>query len=213
MFEKFFSKKENNETNPEIKKIHFLIHPGYILESKLARNNYLGLETLLEDYFKKAKSLKKDELMVIFAPRIGTDFIRDFTKKSENNEIPKKYVETIRDIVKSLEDNDQKGVMGNRAIVLADTDQFINKGARFTQNREEIWDKILSITHKRGFTFSKEVEAEAYGEYKSLCVTEIARNMRFAQNSPIAGPVEINDKLTEEGHRYPAWMLRKNPEN
>jgi hypothetical protein len=213
MFEKFFSKKESKETKKEISKIHFLIHPGYILESEFAKNNYFGMETLLEDYIKKAKKLKNNELMVIFAPSFKSDFIKDFKNKAENENTPKKYVDTIRKIVEILSDPTLNGVMGNRAIVLADTDLYDvyeNKGARFLENREKIWDKLKNIIEKRGFVFSEKVEAEAYGEYKSICVRDIARNMRFAANSPITSQVAIKDELTEERHRYPEWVIRKN---
>ena len=196
-------KQEAKEHKREITKIHFLVHPGYILESRYARNSYFGMETLLEDYIKKANSLGTDELMVIFAPKFGEDFVHDFRKKLENKEIPKKYVQAIREIDSVLSDSEKKGVSGNRAIVLADTDVFRSIGARFQDNREKVWSKILSIIEKRGFVLSKDVEAEAYGEYKDKCVSDVARNMRFASNSPLTGPAEINEKLTEKGHKLP----------
>ena len=107
-------------------------------------------------------------------------FIKDFR---ENSEL---YAKTIKKI---------KEILGNRVIVLADSDHSDSKsrGAIFEWNGEKIWSKIKNIAGKRGFALSGKLTGEAYGEYMNDCVKQIGENM--SKTSRIS--IKIRSGLTE----------------
>lgn len=79
---------ERKEREPVmIKKIHFLVHPGWLtepcpipeLKDPVSADNK-EIQELFSRYIQKAATIAAtdDELMVAFAPVIDTDFVRGF---------------------------------------------------------------------------------------------------------------------------------------
>ena len=168
---------ENFEQKTEISNVHFLVHPGYMVKNKTPYYSSKNMVELIQNYTLKAKTLKSDELMVLFAP-------------VEND---KKFIQGIRkgqdiyvDIIKKI-----KEILGKRLIVLG------NNGEAFAENKEEVWARIKNIAEKRGFPFKKNLTAEAYGEYINACVAAVAMNMHSAAKMPKSKPVKIRAEITD----------------
>jgi|SRR3989344_9672075 len=174
------------ETKKEISNVHFLVHPGWIMKDNFFARNHPGVVKLMNSYVEKATTLKPGELMVIFAPTIDDRFVRDFKKQK----VPALYVTAVRKI---------KEILGDRAIVLADSDEDADahRGATFKANQEKVWNKIKTIAEKRGLHFSKNLTAEAYGEKMVACVRLIAKFMHEAAGMAKADPVQLRASLTD----------------
>lgn len=171
---------ESRETNRQISNIHFLVHPGYIVNNEL-EHHYENMDTLLESYITKASTLKPEELMVIFAPTAGRNFLRDMRQKDA--------VEQDRLIAYTKVISQIKQLLGERLIVLS------FDGETEAQNKERIWDRIKNVAQKRGFAFSDQLTGEAYGEYVESCVQDVATNMH--QASGMSQSVEIKAGITD----------------
>ncbi len=166
--------KENAlENKTEITNIHFLIHPGYELRYDYNPEFF----PLAESYVEKAKTLKPDELMVFFAPVPPTSFPKEVKADQE------KYVEVANRI---------REILGRRLIVLS------SQGETSSLYKKLIWNKIKTIAEKRGFVFTKNLTAEAYGEYLGVCVSRAAENMHQASGMSAENPITIRAELTDK---------------
>lgn len=161
------------------------MHPGWI-----ARRNdihfvwkYLSNDSpfniSMQSYAEKAASLGEDEMMVLFAPAIGKEFIKEI-----RDEEARPYVELLHEI---------KNKLGRRVIILADSDRDF-RGAVVRENRKKIWRKICNLAEKRGYRFRENLTAEAYGELIDACVFCIAENMHEA--AQLTEPVVIRPEIT-----------------
>ena len=179
----------------EITTIHLLVHPGYIHKKIYVEGKYPEyhiplptLEHLAECYVKKAATLPADAIMILFAPTKD----QNFAKEMRSQEIL--YTKIIREI---------KQVLGNRLITLVDDTANFDKSGVWSENKEKLWKRIQNIVQARGFYFSKDVTASAYGEAMNCCVNDIASNLHEAGNftQPITIDAGITDYIIEE-HTY-----------
>jgi hypothetical protein len=169
--------KENTlETKKEISHIHFLVHPGYMTRTHWDRKTNLDYPVLLQKYIAKAKTLKADEVMIVFAPAANEHFVSEVRNNSEI------YVECLKQI---------KSILGDRAIVLS------SQGEVEEDYAERIWKKILSTLNTRGFVLSRKLTAEAYGEYLNYCVSQVSSHMHKISGMDENSPVILRADLTE----------------
>ncbi len=180
---------ELHEQEKRISKVHFLVHPGWMMKDNPFAAMHKGVNKLMDGYVEQATKLNSNELMVAFAPAIDAEFVHDFREKE------KPYTQTITKI---------KGILGDRLIVLADSDEEEDRhrGATFKQNKDKVWEKIKRIAENRGFRFDDQLTAEAYGELMKACVRLIADNMHEASGMDKSQPVKLKANLTD----YPLFL-------
>ncbi|OGE79444.1 MAG: hypothetical protein A2751_05430 [Candidatus Doudnabacteria bacterium RIFCSPHIGHO2_01_FULL_46_14] len=180
---------ELHEQEKRISKVHFLVHPGWMMKDNAFAAMHKGVNRLMNRYVEQAEAVKlnSNELMVAFAPAIDAEFVHDFREKE------KPYTQTITKL---------KDILGDRLIVLADSDEEEDRyrGATFKENKEKVWAKIKTIAENRGFHFDEQLTAEAYGELIKACVRLIADNMHEA--SGMSEPVKLKANLTD----YPLFL-------
>ncbi len=147
----------NLQSKPNIQKIHFLIHPGFLSrevplmpENDPTRNPYKArmaeYETLLDKYLEKAKKLNPNELMFAFAHTEQPQLIEDAKEG-------KRYISVLREL---------KNILGRRLVVLSGNHDVV-----FDDN---VFNTAKEIAEARGFYFDKDVFTEAYGEMLNICV-------------------------------------------
>jgi len=169
--------KENSiEKKKEVSRIHFLVHPGFMAKEEGDRKINPTYAELLAKYPEKAKTLKEDEIMVVFAPAANRYFVGHVKNDSEL------FVECIKQI---------KSILGDRAVILS------SQGETVKDYSEGIWDKIEKIVKARGFALSKNLTAEAYGEYLTFCVSQVASHMHKISGMSEENPVILRAELSE----------------
>jgi hypothetical protein len=178
------------ERNKEINKIHFLIHPGFNLvfnlSGRLSRKESHGYdpeavrahEDLLDRYIEKAKSLGKNELMVVILP-----IDRDELKSLGKDDL---YFKKISEL---------KHILGLRGIFFSD--QLPAVSAENEQDFELLFESIMRMVKARGYTFTHDVESEAYGEAIDACVPIGGENLNKALQ--LTKRTKINPELTDQG--------------
>lgn len=124
------------------------VHGEYVSDDDITD----GME-LLKSYEEKAKTLGKDEVMLIMAPS-------QISLMRRHKNLNKPYVQTIERIKETLRD---------RAVVFLDNSNFFDG--------EETRNKIKSILNARGYYFDQSVLTEAYGETIGCCVDDAAEGL------------------------------------
>jgi hypothetical protein len=142
----------------EVKKLHFLIHPGYKSDpaedyrEDLSESDerYTQWNPLLNSYVDKARELPTDEIMIVMLHANFKNLLNDFKHGKE-------YTGTLRSL---------KKVLGRRMIALSDD---------YPIEEEESFYTAKDIANTRGFYIPRNVYSEAYGEQLEHCVPEGAQ--------------------------------------
>lgn len=143
----------------EVKRLHFLIHPGFLrdpasddldVRKSETDERYTQWNSLLNSYIGKARELPKDEVMIVMLHAGFDDLFRDFKQKKE-------YTQTLSSL---------KSILGKRMIALSN-DHYIED--------QESYRYAQAIAENRGFHFLRDVYSEAYGESLGACVEDAAQ--------------------------------------
>lgn len=177
----------------KVSKIHFLIHPGFMLaynsiEKPMPEHLRDMWIELLEAYVNKSEELGPDEVMLIFLPH---NF--NITKIHTEYFIPK-YLEIVQRI---------KQILKNRAIFFTE-----NFGVRNPQASDV--EKLKKLIKSRGFTFDDNVLSEGYGEMIDWCVQQGITNLH--KKLRLKNKTKIVTKLTD-ARFYPDFGDRKSSYN
>lgn len=157
--------------HPNIRKLHFLIHPGYLSRGINHPDDQKEYESLLDKYVDEAKKLRDDELMfALISPS------RVLVKKELAENAP--YLEKIKEI---------KSILGPRLIVL----HF-----QVLENSSEAMDTATRIAAARGFHFDKDVLSDAYGELLGACVKIGAANLN--RDAGFINKMVLRPELSDE---------------
>lgn len=158
----------------ELSRLHFLVHPGYEGAPHNARGLHLPAETLLKvdrerekihsdilgPYILKAASLRREEYMVVVTHVPPDDFVFELSREHL-------YAQTIMSIVK---------ILGNQAQLVFDHHAHLcdnQLGEKNTQ-RETLVASIRDEIRRRGYRFKPDIQSEAYGEWLTMCVADVA---------------------------------------
>lgn len=153
------------ETSPRpithIRKLHFLIHPGYIGDPDERDHNDPVSDhdrelagRLLSRYIELAKSLGKDEVMLIFTHSRAGDLRGSLRRQRE-------YALGLRRI---------KEILGKKVVVVSNNCDLFDG--------PEAAEAARTILTNRGFAFRPDdVESVAYGETLQECVIDGASNL------------------------------------
>jgi hypothetical protein len=174
--EKFTNLEKKTE---EIKKIYFLIHPGFSMDSRSwemysPKDREAGIrkyKALPESYLEKAKGMDRDELMFAFAHQD-----RNGMKSGAKEE--QAYMEILGEI---------KKIIGRRLIVLSNQLDVTSDTRAF--------EAAKRIANSRGFNFNRDVFTEAFGEYLVCCVSKGADTLN--RSGRLNHKTKINTNLTE----------------
>lgn len=172
---------ESGKELNKIKKVHFLIHPGFVshffdnfayLKKKISKEDLKDYVLLLDKYVNQAKALndKENELFVVFTHT-------DSSSLRLGIELGRLYTQKIREM---------KGILGKRMIVISNDHDV--------RSDKDIFGVVESIAKRRGFVIDKNVISEAYGEMLGLCVDQGANNLNRSGN--LVEKTIINTKLT-----------------
>ena len=135
------------EAVTEVKKLHLLIHPGFLLDyvytPEALTKKY---ETLLDRYKEQATGMRHDEIMIALLHPTSDELLQDFRQK-------RTYTQKLSAI---------KKVLGPRMIALSG-DYDIEDVDTFSFASE--------IARKRGYAIPEDVPSEAYGETLGMCVS------------------------------------------
>ncbi len=155
---------ESKEIKQRVSKIHFLIHPGFLMAGVPKEGSEPGstqdrYNSLLDEYVKKAEEVKDkiNELMFAFI----WSSRKDFKEALQEQQL---YVEKLKEI---------KNLLGNRLIVFSGNRDVTDDGKQFVAYMER-------IAQARGYIFDSDVLSEAYGETLGSCVNEGAVNLNKA---------------------------------
>lgn len=161
----------------KIKKIHFLIHPGFQSDTFLSQDEYSTKQNnlLFNKYSEHIRKLPPDEIIVAFTHTNSPELANDFKRQ-------KQYTEELRGL---------KEVVGRRLIVLSDSWDPLN----FSGGSKESIAAIKEIAQSRGFVFDETVLSEAFGELAGMCVEIAANNLNEA--GKFASPTVIKTELTD----------------
>lgn len=170
----------------KISKIHFLVHPGYLLNTQtlLVTEKSDDFDEkyfqLLSSYRKKAQNLPKNEIMIVVSHMPQSSF-RSGKESGEG------FMAILEDI---------KNILGRRCIVISqDTVPCDFRGEfKITDEGMESLEKIIL---QRGFDFNRNVLTEAYGETFSFCVHSVANSIN--KKAGFGPRTEINTSLTDLG--------------
>ncbi len=184
---------ENFEKPKHIKKIQFLIHPGFIsdpnLEDVTASQRDAGFmrpaEELMDKYIEEAKTLGEDELVFAFLD-------------SSNGQI-KSHIQNDELYICKI--NELRDILGRRFIVLSGVDYH-----DFFDSPQEIFDDARRIAKARGYEFDTDTITEAYGECMNVCVE--AGAIAFNRAGGFKEPTKIKIKLTNEPEADPREIRR-----
>ena len=144
-------------TKDNVKKLHFLIHPGFLSYEVPKSEDVPGVKDpykermveyigLLDKYVTEAKKLPEDEIMFAF---VHTDS-KQFKEDMKTSQL---YAEKMREL---------RSVLGRRLIVLSGDNDVVFD--------DSVMERAKEIANKRGFYFDNKVLSEAYGEMLSVCV-------------------------------------------
>lgn len=175
----FESEKSTSKIeSPNIRKLHFLIHPGYLSRGVNHPDDQKIYESLLDKYVEEAKTLHDDELM--------------FALVSPKHALLKKELAEGATYLKKIKE--MESILGPRLIVL--NFQDLDRGS-------EVMDTATRIAAARGFYFDKDVLSEAYGEFLDACVVVGASNLNKAAGltkKTILRP-ELSDQSLPPSHK------------
>lgn len=151
--------------NMEVKKIHLLVHPGFIAGPDVdddpeqpTDEEVTESHKLLKKYVEKAKMLDNNEIMVVF----GYADVETFHKHLDMNA---EYTECICEM---------EEILDNRLIYIdSHIDPFDGDGAI---------KQIKSVSDARGFSISENIVSEAFGETAGVCVVNCAQNINITGN-------------------------------
>lgn len=196
---------EKEKTTP-VSKIHFLMHPGYITDANhdpldphpIGPEELGDYAVISKRYQAKAEEVKNraGEIMVAFLHKPGKQFRQEYKSPSDYRQA-QLYTQIIEDL---------KKILGNRLIVLSQDFNIVKdpqKDLNALAEAREAWQAIIRIAQAKGYTISKAVEKEAYGEWLAECVLYGAGNLDLANE--LTGKTVVRPKLTERatGPAYP----------
>jgi len=185
------------ETNPlreksqftEVKKLHFLIHPGYmsdpaqdfIEDMDQSDERYMQWTPLLNSYVDKARELPEDDIMLVMLHASFKSLLDDFKQDKE-------YTKTLKNL---------KKVLGRRMIALSDD---------FPIENEDSFYFAEEIANTRGFNIPRSVYSEAYGEQLEHCVPEGAQMAN--KSLRLVKKTVLKPELTDyQGSPRKQWIL------
>jgi hypothetical protein len=147
-------------------KIHFLVHPGSLLDglNKNPEDLRKG-HVLFEKYMEVARNLPENEIMVILVHSPSKVFAKDY-KAGERD-----YVKNIKSITDAFEGSPQVIVLTNNTVPFTGWEK---------ESDVEALNKIKSIASKRGYNINPETEVEIFGETRDECVGEALSGIKNA---------------------------------
>lgn len=178
----------------EVKKLHFLIHPGYSIDPNVSNSvrdydepiyvdndkRFEEDKYIFERYLDRATQLSDDELMIVFLHRSFPNFLLDFRENKE-------YTKQLSKL---------KEILGKRMIVTT-----------HESHEESLNQRLKKIAHYRGFNLSESVSSEAIGEFVDACVPVVAQDANIAfglTNKTMINPTyssEFEDPPSEKNLR------------
>ncbi|MCL5010919.1 MAG: hypothetical protein M1127_01775 [Patescibacteria group bacterium] len=211
---KYHGEQIPNKEQEKIKvsKLHFLIHPGYeLIEAAkagddLVKQDLTKYKKLLDSYITEALKIKEKntELLLLFLSE-NRDFLKGLNR--EKNKFNFELISMILfETIDALRE-----ILGSRLIVIAENvpplsiyaipsrwRDYLKMIRTVTYQNKKSTDMIKAvkqIAKERGFYWDENVESEAYGEYRDICVKEGAKNLQrmfVLKKEPI-----IREELTD----------------
>ena len=170
----------------QIKKIDFLIHPGFIYENLYPRDkkDEQGLLDLFHAYLIRAQEIPDDEVICAIAPKVQTEIEQD--RQTRNDDYY--YNKLLEDL---------QSILGDRLIVFSDDHglALVSTGYEDTHAAPKFLEELKQVLNNRGMDFDRNTLTEAYGEYMFNCVQTVAE--RINEAGRFTAPTIIRAKLTE----------------
>lgn len=168
----------------KIRKIHFLIHPGFLTA-------LMGQEKahLINKYEQNLEMLSDDELVVIILhpdrDRLKSHFTGDDKEERPEYNRERETMLRMREIIHRF---------GPRAITLSGS-TTVDASGLF--KADHAIHEIRRIANARGFTFDTDTITEAYGELLGACLDRGAENLN--KTGGFTTPTVLNSLLTDYG--------------
>jgi len=161
----------------EIRKLHFLIHPGYLGDPKLChrRNAEFGLQqarVAFAKYKTKAKRMEENECLVAFS-HIESSELKRVIRGNDGTE-KTAYERLVADGLMALRER-----LGKRFVLLSNRHEVIELDCG-KEKVVETFAMMRRILGARGYRFGKNTETEAFGETLGCCVDEAADSLSRA---------------------------------
>lgn len=149
----FFMLEAGEKIDPiSLKKIHFLVHPGYLGDADDTHEEpdlvQIG-KNMRQIYINAARSMASDECLVLFTHG-------NKKKLKEDVHSQKEYTQTLHEL---------RAILNKRLIVFSDN----------TNPDDPIFkDQLDKILQARGYEYQQNCPSEAFGEWFDACVANYA---------------------------------------
>lgn len=168
-------KKYRGENIPEqkegfklLKKIHFLIHPGFLITARAIEASEFSraAETIFLKYAQRTSETKQNPNEMVFAFAYS-------------------QIKSLKNDIKSGEPytvflNISKKYLGSKLVILQDNPSLLNSIVEPGPHMNEIASTLRRIANARGYDFDNNTFSEAYGELLFDCVDKGAGNLNTA---------------------------------
>ncbi len=144
----------------KVSRLHLLVHPGFSTDSRACEYSddakLLRNQQLFKEYQKKAKLMRKDEVMLAVIHTTPKELIKDFRTQQP-------YIANLKKL---------KEILGKRLIALSGRFDIFSD--------PDFVEESMEIAKRRGFSIDTDVQTIAYGETDLVCVPDATTNFNLS---------------------------------
>jgi len=169
----FWRWKSTTSTHTEIRKVNFLIHPGFIGDMRFFKreegDERLGAaRTMFAKYKARAESLGPDEVLVAFSHHCKSE-LRALLRSEDA------YSRLMTDDWKELRD-----ILGKRLVVMSFDQDIFDDESEKPNNPKNTVCLVKRIMLARGLHIHDKAQVFAFGETFGTCVADAAMALNLA---------------------------------
>jgi hypothetical protein len=169
----FWRHKDSTSTHAEIRKVNFLIHPGFagdmrFFETEDANERMSATKKMFGKYKAKAETLGPDEALVAFSHHRKSEMGEMFGSGDEYNRL---ITDSWRDL---------RSILGKRLVVMSFDQDIFGRDLEKPHNVFNTMDLVKRIMRARGLPIHEEAKVFAFGESLGECVVNGAMALNIA---------------------------------